>query len=63
MLSFSRKWNSKQLNVGVLSETFWLPEFPKVMISWHKVMISNDKLAQDYYIEIYREKFSLLSGI
>ena len=26
-----RKWNSKQLNVGVLSETFWLPEFPKVM--------------------------------
>ena len=28
----NRKWNSKQLNNGVLTEVFWLPEFPKV--SW-----------------------------
>jgi CD109 antigen len=25
-----RKWNSKELNVGVLTEVFVLPEFPKV---------------------------------
>ena len=25
-----RKWNSKELNVGVLEEKFELPEYPKV---------------------------------
>ena len=28
-----RKWNSKQLNNGVLTGKFILPEFPKVRIS------------------------------
>ena len=26
-----RKWNSKELNVGVLEEKFELPEYPKVV--------------------------------
>ena len=32
--SNSRKWNSKQLNNGVLTGKFILPEFPKVIIAW-----------------------------
>ena len=26
-----RKWNSKELNVGVITQTFVLPEYPKVL--------------------------------
>jgi hypothetical protein len=26
-----RKWNSKELNVGVIEEQFELPEYPKVI--------------------------------
>jgi hypothetical protein len=26
-----RKWNSKELNVGVIEEEFELPEYPKVI--------------------------------
>jgi hypothetical protein len=27
---YCRKWNSKQLNIGVLTQTFFLPEYAKV---------------------------------
>ena len=39
---FNRKWNSKQLNVGVLSETFYLPEFPKVKYNMIKPFQFNE---------------------
>ena len=30
-----RKWNSEQLNNGILTQVFWLPEFPKVEKNSH----------------------------
>ncbi len=34
-----RKWNSKELNVGVIEEQFELPEYPKVIKTW---VVKND---------------------
>ncbi len=31
-----RKWNSKELNVGVIEEEFELPEYPKVIFETKK---------------------------
>ena len=55
MHSSFRKWNSKQLNVGVLSETFWLPEFPKVMDKLEQSL----SLGKYYFTLNYITKHSL----
>ena len=59
ILSF-RKWNSKQLNVGVLSETFWLPEFPKVGFWTIRVHAQGQREEKKVKVEkYYRPKFEV----
>ena len=55
-----RKWNSKQLNVGVLSETFWLPEFPKVGFWTIRVQAQGQNQEKKVKVEkYYRPKFEV----
>ena len=55
-----RKWNSKQLNVGVLSETFWLPEFPKVGFWTIRVHAQGQTEEKKVKVEkYYRPKFEV----
>lgn len=59
-ISNSRKWNSKQLNVGVLSETFWLPEFPKVGFWTIRVQAQGQNQEKKVKVEkYYRPKFEV----
>jgi len=49
-----RKWNSKELNVGVIEEQFELPEYPKVCL----MPKNNYDLIGKYYKVVKPIKFS-----
>ena len=50
-----RKWNSKELNVGVLLESFILPEYPKV--GFWTIRVHAEGQVEDLQIKV--EKFYL----
>jgi len=55
-----RKWNSVQLNVGVLKEVFWLPEFPKV--GFWKIRVQTQGQVEEKHVKVekyYRPKFEV----
>jgi len=55
-----RKWNSVQLNVGVLKEVFVLPEFPKV--GFWKIRVQTQGQMEEKLVKVekyYRPKFEV----